>query len=178
LNGTTKKGRNLSISNFVVNTNGPVNFQAALISYCENVSISSSKYINTSGNSHFRLFVIDNCVNVNVDDVMIEGTNQIGVFLLDCTGRNTIGRVYNPNASTAAVYNNNSTDVWVYGCDQTKVSGQTTATPQYTKYTVATTANRPTTGLVAGYSQHFDTTLGIPIWWNGSVWKDATGATV
>lgn len=24
----------------------------------------------------------------------------------------------------------------------------------------------------------FDTTLGIPIWWTGSTWVDATGATV
>ncbi len=25
---------------------------------------------------------------------------------------------------------------------------------------------------------YFDTTLGIPIWWNGTNWVDATGATV
>ena len=40
-----------------------------------------------------------------------------------------------------------------------------------------TTANRPTVGLYVNY-MFFDTTLGKPIWWNGSVWKDATGATV
>ena len=26
--------------------------------------------------------------------------------------------------------------------------------------------------------QYFDTTLNKPIWWNGSAWVDATGATV
>jgi hypothetical protein len=26
--------------------------------------------------------------------------------------------------------------------------------------------------------QFFDTTLGIPIWWNGTVWKNASGTTV
>jgi|GEM_PF-2907708 len=41
----------------------------------------------------------------------------------------------------------------------------------------SSTANRPTTGLYTGY-MHFDTTLGKPIWWDGAVWKDATGATV
>jgi len=39
-----------------------------------------------------------------------------------------------------------------------------------------TTANRPA-GLLAG-SQWFDTTLSKPIWWNGTVWKDAMGTTV
>lgn len=40
-----------------------------------------------------------------------------------------------------------------------------------------TTANRPTTGLRAGL-QIFDTTLGQPIWYNGSGWVDATGTSV
>ncbi|KUP24924.1 hypothetical protein [Paenibacillus sp. DMB5] len=40
-----------------------------------------------------------------------------------------------------------------------------------------TTANRPTVGLYIN-KQYFDTTLGKPIWYNGTVWKDATGSTV
>lgn len=40
-----------------------------------------------------------------------------------------------------------------------------------------TTGNRPTGVLVRG-AQWFDTTLGKPIWWNGSGWVDATGASV
>jgi predicted RecA/RadA family phage recombinase len=40
-----------------------------------------------------------------------------------------------------------------------------------------TTAQRPTTGRVPGL-QFYDTTLGIPIWWNGTVWKNAAGTTV
>jgi len=40
-----------------------------------------------------------------------------------------------------------------------------------------TTATRPSTGVPVG-GQIFDSTLGKPIWWNGTVWKDATGATV
>ena len=36
-----------------------------------------------------------------------------------------------------------------------------------------TTANRPT---ATGVGQiYFDTTLGRPIWWNGTTWVDATG---
>ena len=42
---------------------------------------------------------------------------------------------------------------------------------------IGTTAERPTSGVYTGY-QYFDTTLGKPIWRNGSDWVDATGATV
>lgn len=42
-----------------------------------------------------------------------------------------------------------------------------------------TTALRPTTAnQVSPGDQYFDTTLGKPIWWNGTVWKDAAGTTV
>lgn len=40
-----------------------------------------------------------------------------------------------------------------------------------------TSATRPTTGIVAG-SHFFDTTLGKPIWYNGSNWVDALGVSV
>jgi len=39
------------------------------------------------------------------------------------------------------------------------------------------TADRPTTFLVVGQT-YYDTTLGIPIWYNGTVWKNASGTTV
>lgn len=38
------------------------------------------------------------------------------------------------------------------------------------------TANRPASPLT--YESYFDTTLGKPIWWNGTNWKDAAGTTV
>jgi hypothetical protein len=40
-----------------------------------------------------------------------------------------------------------------------------------------TTASRPTIRLLVGQF-YFDTTLGIPIWYDGTNWVDATGATV
>jgi len=39
------------------------------------------------------------------------------------------------------------------------------------------TASRPTTFLQTGQF-FYDTTLGIPIYWNGTVWKNASGTTV
>ena len=40
-----------------------------------------------------------------------------------------------------------------------------------------TTVKRPLNDLQVGQF-YFDTTLGIPIWWNGTVWKNASGTTV
>jgi hypothetical protein len=40
-----------------------------------------------------------------------------------------------------------------------------------------TSANRPTEGLLVG-QVYFDTTLGVPIWWNGSYWINAIGYPV
>jgi hypothetical protein len=40
-----------------------------------------------------------------------------------------------------------------------------------------TTANRPTERREVG-QYYFDTTLGIPIWYDGTNWVDATGGTV
>ena len=53
---------------------------------------------------------------------------------------------------------------------------QNATTPAY-----GTTAQRPVTSaeLPLGIGQiYYDTTLGIPIWWNGTVWKNASGTTV
>ena len=44
-----------------------------------------------------------------------------------------------------------------------------------------TTANRPIDSVQAPLfigQFYFDTTLGIPIWYNGTVWKNASGTTV
>lgn len=41
---------------------------------------------------------------------------------------------------------------------------------------IVTTAGRPSAP--TGGQMFFDSTLGKPVWWNGSNWKDATGATV
>lgn len=49
---------------------------------------------------------------------------------------------------------------------------QATAIPNY-----GTTSQRPISNLFIG-QQYFDTTLNIPIFWNGTVWKNASGTTV
>jgi hypothetical protein len=55
---------------------------------------------------------------------------------------------------------------------QTQQAINTLSTPS-----AGTTALRPTTSLQVGQF-YFDTSLGIPIWWNGTNWVDATGTVV
>jgi hypothetical protein len=55
---------------------------------------------------------------------------------------------------------------------QTQQAINTLSTPS-----AGTIALRPTTGLQVGQF-YFDTSLGIPIWWNGTNWVNATGTVV
>ena len=48
---------------------------------------------------------------------------------------------------------------------------------EYNSYRDGITSVRPTLYRYVGL-QYFDTTLGYPIWWDGSVWKNSTGVTV
>jgi len=61
----------------------------------------------------------------------------------------------------------------------TKKTGATTWTPltKLLSLEAGTSTSRPVSGISIGFT-YFDTTLGKPIWWNGSGWKDANGTTV
>jgi hypothetical protein len=103
--------------------------------------------------------------------IRVEGNGQgdvtiVGNDLLDCSATNTFS---------------------CYGTGNTiRYSGNAANLPfdigtgnvQWTNVGLSgATANRPTQGVYTGMP-YFDTTLGKPIWYSGSVWKDATGATV
>lgn len=179
-NGTTIIGKNLNVSNVVVKTLGGVNSYGLYVLKTYGVNIENVNYLNTSGNSHFRIVYLTACENTNVRNVYITGTNQIGVFFDNCTGRNSAAYINNVSASSAAVYNTSSTNISVVGVSQSQIgTGTPTTYPsrREVRYTSGTTATRPTDTLIAG-DYHWDTTLAKPIWWNGSVWKDAANTTV
>ena len=50
-------------------------------------------------------------------------------------------------------------------------------TPVGTTPQPVTTTKRPTAGLVVGLCV-YDTTLGKPVWWSGTQWKDSQGTVV
>lgn len=74
---------------------------------------------------------------------------------------------------------NNPEQYGVYGYVCTNVNGSYMGSCTFKPIAIVTggtTANRPTAP--KNYIQYFDTTLGFPIWWNGSNWVDATGTSV
>ena len=84
---------------------------------------------------------------------------------------------------------------WAEGTDSTRYftkAGDATAVFNFNEYrykngsnvvkmlkdkSSGTTANRPTSDLYIG-RPYYDSTLGKPIWWAGTVWKDSAGTTV
>ncbi len=179
-NGTTIIGENFVFRDILVYTSGLLNTSLAYILRTQKIVFDNVKYINTSGNSHFRIIAIESSSNSTVSNIEITGTNQIGVFLNNCTGQNMASNLYNPSSTTATLYNNNTNTLTASFIDTTKVGGNSLASYPvvfYQKNSTVTTANRPTVGLVVG-QQVWDTTLAKPIWWNGSVWKDAANTTV
>lgn len=168
------KGKNLHVDNMTVISNGPVNTYGLSIQYVDNVTLTNYRYRNVSANKHFRLAIFNNCLNVSVDDVVIEGAAAIGVQLVNCTGRALINNV-KAISCDFGVYNNNSGEVVVSNTDPAKVSGNV-VTLLNQRYSAGLTNSRPVSNLVIG-QQHYDTTLGKPVWWAGSVWKDGNGIT-
>jgi hypothetical protein len=71
---------------------------------------------------------------------------------------------------------NNQLRVYFNTLDAANVQTQQAITTLSTP-SAGTTALRPSTSLQVGQF-YFDTSLGIPIWWNGSNWVDATGTVV
>lgn len=57
-------------------------------------------------------------------------------------------------------------------------SDTTTILSDYIKSAIVATSGRPTASSVGNGAMLYDSTLGKPIWSNGSVWKDASGTTV
>lgn len=95
-----------------------------------------------------------------------------------------IGPIIMSNESTNDIISHNSkwilkpgeTGLFVYfkeGADETMFCVSKTSDMQRKD---GSTELRPS-NINAGY-QYFDTTLGKPIWWNGTAWVDSTGATV
>jgi hypothetical protein len=62
------------------------------------------------------------------------------------------------------------------GSSKTTVSGGVVDATGTVAAGSGATGSRPATSRVG--AQWYDTTLHLPIWWNGSVWKDAAGNTV
>ena len=109
----------------------------------------------TQGQTVFTLTTISYVVANNTLSVFVNGSRQVNGVNYTETANNVITFATGLNAG-----------------DVVQFSTVLSAIPSY--YQSGSTANRPTIGLMTGQF-YFDTTLGLPIWWNGTIWVKATG---
>lgn len=169
---------NFKISNLTILANANVAISGAYFKYVQDIVFENFTYINNSGTSHYRAFRMDEC-----KDVKIKNINVTGLSSSVCTMVNTTNVDIDNFLVPSATINlglTNTFPVKMKNIDRTKlvlndaVSKDGISYP--VEYKTGTTAQRPTVPIQ--WEMYFDTTLGKPIWWNGTVWKDAVGTTV
>jgi hypothetical protein len=109
----------------------------------------------TAGQTVITLTTIEYVVGVNNIAVYVNGSKQI------------VGVNYTETSSTVITF---LTGLNVGDVVECTTSVSTTTNP----IDAGTTANRPTASATTG-QYYFDTTIGKPIWWNGTIWVLATG---
>lgn len=109
----------------------------------------------TAGQTVITLTTIEYVVGVNNIAVYVNGSKQIS------------GVNYTETSSTEVTF---LTGLNVGDVVECSTSVSTTTNP----IDSGSTANRPTASAITG-QYYFDTTIGKPIWWNGTIWVLATG---
>lgn len=144
----------------------------------------------TSGYDKFRVYIGDRSLNnyfevanlsygtAKANYVLFEGA--AAVFYDDYTKQTVEVVAYASGAESNALRSEITVE---YKPIDARSLGFTTVTDAFiinrysVSYNSGTTALRPTIDLKIN-QQYFDTTLGKPIWWSGTAWKDAAGTTV
>lgn len=179
LNGTTKVAKNINIRNFIMeSTSTKVPASSGGFLYCENVSIDNMVYVNKTTGAHYHIMDLTSCKNISVSNMSVVGVHNRALNLVNNTGSTSISNIYNPGRTFAVAYVNNVDNFHASMVEESKIVWKDKPAWVAPKMVIGTTSNRPATDLTPYFSQYFDTTIGKPIWWNGSAWKDATGATV
>jgi hypothetical protein len=181
---TGKTNGTLRISNMlVIDDDGAANGGSGLyVEGFDRVNIAGYVHVNKNVSSQvFRSMRFVTCTAVQLSNVTLQATSaSISIATSGVTAFNASNVYFNPSI-TNGLFLATTTASRINGVDRSKVNLSDTASrtgclfaPEFSS---GTTAQRPTAGLLAG-QQHWDTTLAKPIWWNGSVWKDAAGVTV
>jgi hypothetical protein len=134
----------------------------------------------------------DNIVGINSNFISYGAQSQTITATQAQTIFNLTTVTYTPASNSLIVYVNGSRQIITLNYVETNsttvtfidglnaddiVQFTTIVSSNINPINAGTTAQRPVSGLVPGL-QYYDTTLGIPIWYNGTVWKNASGTTV
>ena len=154
----------------------------------------SEQYAVYSISSYSYCTVCNNNIIIQDDDTEVEKINGpvsiqgwgsiVSNNKITLQGSRSYSRygIYLPSTSDNNVKVENNSFVYSEECGFINGMFPNTPTPipyaDNSKIKIGSTANRPTLVSCNKTFQYFDTTLGKPIWWTGSAWVDATGATV
>jgi parallel beta-helix repeat protein len=154
------------------------------------IYIDGVKSVNVTGFTHFnknatslvfRSFRFRTCTVVMLSSLILQAKPASASISTDTVSSMTVNGLYVDPSTPTSLLMTTTTSSRLSNLDRAKVNFNDTDSrigclfaPEFS---AGTTAQRPTAGLLAG-QQYWDTTLGKPIWWNGSVWKDAAGTTV
>ncbi|MCP1493975.1 hypothetical protein J2Y73_004006 [Peribacillus frigoritolerans] len=156
---------------------------------CLSVSIENSQFQNKLGKGNNTLVLTDcDYVNINTGTMLLgykPGTTENADHLLQVDSMCKNIMLYNPK-----IYDGNSEiDVYLDGSINpifvVKNSGQigflrSIYNNAYWKLNLTPqgpTSNRPSIGISPGF-MYFDTSLQVPIWWNGSKWLETKKGTL
>lgn len=103
-------------------------------------------------------------------DIKLDGSNDARLTMIDMPGDATQNSLKIDFGGNASIYRGKPPET-VTGGDYANMM-----LSYGSRTTAVATGGRPTVTTIG--LQIYDTTLGKPIWWNGSVWKDAAGTTV
>ncbi len=119
----------------------------------------------------------DNVIPTNINNALITVNSTPSPITAAQFRTDVSGPIWSPNGKDIVLNQRDSVEGYVSNDSVlviTKISRN-----NETGWLRGTTAQRPSdASLLPQGHQYFDTTLGRPVWWNGSSWKDAAGETV
>lgn len=169
--------KNFFIKNFTA-IGSSVYGSGSFFKHVDGLTIEDYTYTNPSSVQQYRALRIENCNNVNLKNIKSIGSMgstssfvaTSNIIIDSMTSTNSALDIGFTTSTNIRLSNVNASMVgWNDGS-----SRNATLFSQY--YRVGLTGAR--NGVPTQGEMYYDTTLGKPIWWNGTVWKDAVGTTV
>jgi hypothetical protein len=180
----TKNNGTLNMSNItVVDNDATLNGGTGLfVDAFAQVNIAGYVHVNKdAGSQIFRTLRCRTCTSVQLDSITLQAKPNIANVSFENTSSLIATNIYvNPLATySIAVATTAASRFAALRRDKVLFSDTTSSEGAVfaQEFSTGTTARRPTAQLSEGQT-YWDSTLSKPIWWNGSAWEDATGATV
>lgn len=177
-----KSSKDLTINNVVLNSKySMVNDNERMMNLYKitGVRLRNLTFINNRVNRAYRGLLIEGCSDVRVRDLDINAYVSSACQVKDCNDVSIRSiKAHSTTNYVSTVFN--STKVKFAECDPTRVLINDPLSVQNTTYEKRYSMGPSNLRASAPYvnDEHFDTTLGKPIWWSGSAWKDAAGNIV